>query len=156
VNAVALTGDGRAVSAAADGTLRLWELHSGACARTLRGHTDSVRAVALTGDGRAVSAAADKTLRVWDLHSGACTATLRGHTGEVLAVAVTRDGLALSASHDGTLRAWYLHSGRCLAVFPWDYSFTAIAVTTHPPYTAVAGDSRGNLLFFRIENLDRA
>jgi WD40 repeat protein len=114
-----------------------------------------VSAVVVTGDGRVVSASGDGTLRVWDLDSGACTATLRGHTGEVLAVAVTGDGRALSASHDGTLRVWCLHSGRCLAVFPWDYSFTAIAVTPHPPYTAVAGDSRGNVLFFRIENVDR-
>jgi WD40 repeat protein len=156
VRAVALTADGRAVSASRDGTLRVWDLGTGACARTLAGHTSGVRAVALAADGRAVSASHDGTVRVWDLGTGACAGTLEGHTGWVLAVALTADGRAVSASHDGTLRLWDLGSGLCLAVFPWDYPFTAVVVTPHPPYTAVAGDVQGNVLFFRLENLDRA
>jgi WD40 repeat protein len=156
VLAVAVTGDGRAVSASADGTLRVWDLGSGACHLTLQGHTGWVRAVAVTGDGHAVSASADGTLRVWDLGSGACPLTLQGHTGRVTAVAVTGDGRAVSASADGTLRVWDLRAGRCLAVFPWDWPITSVAVAPHQPQTAVVGDSPGNVMFFRIENLDRA
>jgi WD40 repeat protein len=112
--------------------------------------------VAVTADGRAVSASHDGTLRVWDLASGTCARTLQGHTDRVLGVAVTGDRRVVSASADGTLRVWDLRSARCLVVFPWDYPFTAIAVTPHPPFTVAAGDSQGNVLFFRIENLDRA
>jgi WD40 repeat protein len=113
-------------------------------------------ALALTGDGRAVSASEDGPLRVWNLHSGACLRTLQGHTNWVIGVALTGDGRAVSASRDRTLRVWDLWSGLCLAVFPWDYPITSVAVTPQPPYTGVAGDSQGNVLFFRIENLDRA
>jgi len=46
VYAVAVTPDGRrAVSASADGTLRLWDLESGQTIRKLEGHTNSVNAV---------------------------------------------------------------------------------------------------------------
>src|SRR5207253_2902689 len=117
--------------------------------------TDGVLAVALTGDGRAVSGSWDTTLCVWDLGTGACTGILPGHTRWVNAVAVTGDGRAVSASFDHTLRLWDLHSGACLAVFPWEYAFFSVAVTPHPPFTVVAGDKVGNVLFFRIENLDR-
>lgn len=67
--AVALTGDGRAVSASSDGTLRVWDLESGDELAVLTGHRDAVRAVARTGDGRVVSASWDGTLRVWDLET---------------------------------------------------------------------------------------
>jgi WD40 repeat protein len=77
VNAVAVTPDGRrAVSASADGTLKVWELESGRELQTLKGHAYGVNAVAVTPDGRrAVSASADQTLKVWELESGAAIAT---------------------------------------------------------------------------------
>ncbi len=70
VRAVAVTADGRAVSASQDRTLRVWDLASGQCLHTLRGHESYVTAVAVTADGRAVSTSDDRTLRVWDLQTG--------------------------------------------------------------------------------------
>ena len=62
----------------------MWDLESGACLRTLEGHSGWVLSVSVTPDGRrAVSASWDKTLRVWDLESGACLRTLEGHSGAV-------------------------------------------------------------------------
>ena len=77
VRAVTVTPDGRrAVSASADGTLKVWELESGRELQTLQGHTYGVNAVAVTPDGRrAVSASQDHTLKVWELESGATIAT---------------------------------------------------------------------------------
>ena len=116
VTAVALHSDGwRAVSAGWDRTLKVWDLESAACLRTLKGHSGDVNAVALHPDGsRAVSASDDETLKVWDLESGACLRTLEGHSGDVNAVALHPDGArAVSASDDGTLKVWDLESA-CL------------------------------------------
>jgi WD40 repeat protein len=93
---------------------------------------------------------------MWDLDSGQCLRSLQGHSDMVTAVAVAGRGRAVSASSDRTLRLWNLDSGRCLAVFPWHNPLAAVAVTPDPPYIVVAGDSQGNVLFLRIENLDRA
>jgi WD40 repeat protein len=66
-----LEGGRRALSGSDDRTLRLWDLDSGQCLRTLRGHSDSVRALAvLEGGCRALSGSDDSTLRLWDLDSG--------------------------------------------------------------------------------------
>jgi WD40 repeat protein len=71
---VAVTGDGQAVSGSGDQTLRVWDLGTGLCTHTLRGHAGGVNAVALRSDSRAVSASHDGTLRVWDLATGHCLA----------------------------------------------------------------------------------
>ncbi|MEU5646599.1 protein kinase domain-containing protein [Streptomyces milbemycinicus] len=56
-----------------DGSVRLWELSSGACVRTIRAHDGPVRSVDLSRDGRtAVSFGADHALRFWNLTDGTC------------------------------------------------------------------------------------
>jgi uncharacterized protein (TIGR02996 family) len=113
VHAAAVTVDGRlAVSAGRDSVLRIWDLVTGSCVRTLMGHASAVLAVAVTADGRfVVSGSQDHTLRVWDLGSGRCVHTLSGHRDQVNGVAVSSDGrFAVSASADNTLRLWDLET----------------------------------------------
>jgi WD40 repeat protein/DNA-directed RNA polymerase subunit RPC12/RpoP len=63
----------RVESRSGDKALRVWDMESGQCLRTLEGHTASVNSVNVTPDGRrAVSGSKDKTIRVWDLESGQC------------------------------------------------------------------------------------
>jgi WD40 repeat protein len=115
---VGLTADGRrAVSGSFDNTLRVWDLDTGQCLRTLHGHgTGRFVCVTITADGRrAVSGSSDYTLRVWDLGTGQCLRTLHGHDGKVESVAVTADGRrAVSGSLYSALRVWDLDTGQCL------------------------------------------
>jgi WD40 repeat protein len=70
VTATAFLSDGRrAVSAGADGTLRVWDLATQWELSRLQGNTrQPVLALAVSADGRrAVSAGADHLLRLWDL-----------------------------------------------------------------------------------------
>ncbi|MCX6899021.1 MAG: AAA family ATPase [Verrucomicrobia bacterium] len=118
VRSVSMTPDGqRAVSGSIwpDHTMRVWDLESGQCLRTLEGHC-SWNSVSVTPDGqRAVSGGNDNTLRVWDLESGRCLRTLEGHSDWVNSVSVTPDGRhAVSGSRGHTLRVWDLESRRCL------------------------------------------
>ncbi len=88
--ACAVTPDGRrVVSASADDTLKIWDLHSGVALATLEGHDKWVLACAVAPDGRhVVSASDDNTLKVWDLASSACLFTHRANAAYT-AVAVT-------------------------------------------------------------------
>jgi hypothetical protein len=133
VRACAVTPDGRCViSAALDGTLKVWDLEAGAVLATLRGHAGEVTACAVMPDGRRViSASADRTLKIWDLDTGRVLTTLHGHTDWVRACAVTPDGQrVVSASHDRTLRVWDVPTARALATLPGHADWvTACAVT---------------------------
>jgi WD40 repeat protein/serine/threonine protein kinase len=112
-----LTADGdRALVGGPDGLLRLWDLTSGACLRTLEGHTDRIRSVDLGPDDRtALSSGADGTLRLWEVSTGRCLQTLDGHTDEVETVRLSPDGqVGLSGSDDRTVKLWDLATGSCL------------------------------------------
>ncbi|MET3985749.1 WD40 repeat domain-containing protein [Streptomyces sp. PvR034] len=114
--------DGRAVavSTGQEGTVRLWDLRTGApVGEPLTGHVGGVAAVACTVvDDRpvAVTSGWDATVRVWDLRTGAPVGDpLTGHASQVHALACTTvDGrpVAVSGSWDGTVRVWDLRTGR--------------------------------------------
>ncbi|KAK1820259.1 Lissencephaly-1 [Friedmanniomyces endolithicus] len=55
-------------SASRDKTIRIWDVTTGYCLRTLRGHADWVRALAPSPDGRwLLSTSSDQSARMWDL-----------------------------------------------------------------------------------------
>jgi WD40 repeat protein len=97
-----------------DGTIRLWDAHTGApIGQPLAGHRDRVNAVALGAvDGRAVvvSGSDDRTIQLWDARTGMPIGEpLKGHRDPVNAVALGAiDGCAVvvSGSSDGTIRPW--------------------------------------------------
>ena len=95
--------DGRRVVSAGDKTLKVWDVVTGECVATLKGHSKEVRCgvrylwyfcvdvcssevncVPVFPDGRrVVSASRDKALKVWDVATGKCVATLEGHSDSV-------------------------------------------------------------------------
>ncbi|XVQ15804.1 protein kinase domain-containing protein [Spirillospora sp. CA-255316] len=81
VNAVDITADGRlAASAGDDRTVRVWDLGTRTCARTLAGHRAQVTSVCLSTDGtRLLSGAWDGEVRLWDIGSGECLLVLPGN-----------------------------------------------------------------------------
>ncbi|WP_225653843.1 WD40 repeat domain-containing serine/threonine protein kinase [Streptomyces pseudogriseolus] len=75
VAALAVSEDGRyALTGGGDRAVRLWDLDTGLCVRTLAGHTGVVEKVAFSdaAAGRALTEELGGVARVWDLSSGRC------------------------------------------------------------------------------------
>ena len=67
-------------SASRDKTLKIWDVSTGYCVKTFRGHVDWVRDVYPSFDGRwLLSAGNDQTARIWDASSGEVKGTFLGH-----------------------------------------------------------------------------
>src|SRR5690606_28187332 len=85
VYSVALAKDGKvAITGAADGVVRVWDLPQGTLRFALRSHTHRIYSLALSDDGRyALSASHDRTVKLWDLRLGDLRRTFLGHAGSV-------------------------------------------------------------------------
>jgi len=77
------------VSASRDKTLRIWDVTTGYCVKTVKGHADWVRDVTPSFDGRwLLSGGNDQTARLWDASSGEQKGLFVGHDHVVECVAI--------------------------------------------------------------------
>ncbi|KAG9239719.1 nuclear migration protein-like protein nudF [Amylocarpus encephaloides] len=68
------------VSASRDKTLRIWDVSTGYCVKTIREHAEWVKDVSPSYDGRwLLSVVVDQTARLWDASSGEHKQTFLGH-----------------------------------------------------------------------------
>ncbi|MFD7297832.1 WD40 repeat domain-containing serine/threonine protein kinase [Streptomyces sp. NPDC059897] len=93
-----VSADGRtAVTGGVDEHVRVWDVRTGRCLRTLRGHTAKLRSVRITPDGRYCASVEYSTvMRVWDLSDGSCLRTIRSARAFDWAAVSPREGLAVA------------------------------------------------------------
>lgn len=103
-------------SGSGDHTVKLWDVPSGRCSRTLRGFFNRVWSVAFSPHSSTLASGHDDhCVRLWNLESGVCEQTLRGHTKGVCAIAFSpAEPLLASGSNDQTIKLWDLRLERCL------------------------------------------
>lgn len=64
------------ISGSYDQTIKVWDVATGSCTQTLRGHHGWVSAVATTLSPMVVSGSWDATVKVWDLQHGVCVSSI--------------------------------------------------------------------------------
>ena len=152
-DALAISADGRrAVSGDRSGTVRVWDLESGECIRTLKGHADRVSAVDITPDGRRVvsgSGGQDRTLRVWDVASGRCERTLEGDPNFHFAH-ISADGLYAAFNLRGQFGLSNLETGK-RSEPPIGFFGALSAVLSVDRRRAVTGNVDGTLRVWSLE-----
>lgn len=123
-NRTVFSPDGRrALIAAGDRSVRVWDVERNLDVKRLIGHTGSVWAVAFSADGtKAISGGVDGTVRVWDLATNSTTELKRldGHAALVTGVALSPDGSkAVSAGYDGAVIWWDVATGKEIRRKEW-------------------------------------
>ncbi|CAK0873876.1 unnamed protein product [Prorocentrum cordatum] len=147
--ATALSSQDGVLSNSCDCTLKLWELSTGRCLRTLEGHTNTVMCVTALGEDGALSGSCDKTLKLWELSTGRCLRTLEGHTNTVMCVTALGEDGALSGSCDKTLKLWELSTGRCLRTLE-GHTNTVMCVTALGEDGALSGSHDKTLKLWEL------
>ena len=120
VNSAIYTIDGeKIISASSDKTIKIWNVRTGDCIKTLTGHSSSVNSVELAPNSQhIISASDDNTLKLWDIVSGRCLRTYYGHQDKVQSAIFNIDSrMLLSGSDDKTLKLWNVETGKCLRTY---------------------------------------
>jgi WD40 repeat protein len=62
-----------------DKTIKIWNMITGECLRTIEAHSNFVRFMIELPNNKIISCSDDKKIKVWDTDTGYCLKTLRGH-----------------------------------------------------------------------------
>ncbi len=109
VRALVFTADGNLVSGCQDGTLKKWDVETGAKVWSRNVGMGEIFGVCELADGRLVVGGESKALRVLDGATGRKIMSCRGHLSTVFAVISLGDlhaGSFASGSEDLTIRVW--------------------------------------------------
>ncbi|MET0623922.1 MAG: TIR domain-containing protein [Pyrinomonadaceae bacterium] len=153
----AFSGDKRYIlTGGQDHVMRLWEVATGRCLRTFKGHTERIDSVAWSPNQElALSGSSDETLKLWDVKKGRCLRTLKGHFGHVMSVAWGADSRrALSGAFDGTMRLWDTETGSCLRVFQGHTSRVYVVAWRADQRHAFSGSSDNTARLWDVETGD--
>ncbi len=109
--AAALADLERAVllTAADDGSARLWDVQTDQEVRRFAGHAGQVTQAIFSSDGPWIATSGDDhTARLWDVQTGQEVRRFVAHTAVVEAVAISPDGqYVATASEDHTVELWH-------------------------------------------------
>ncbi|KAI4990841.1 hypothetical protein ZWY2020_039212 [Hordeum vulgare] len=121
-NAIAISKqDGSLFAAAGDACAYCWDVESGKCKMTFKGHTDYLHSVAVReANHQVVTGSEDGTARIWDCRSGKCTQTIHpvqnkkfeGSWVGCIAIDASESWLACGTSNG--ISVWSLLSNECI------------------------------------------
>ena len=114
---VAYAPDGSRIACGAmDGTVGIFDAHTGTFLHALRGHARPVRDLAFASDGKTVYTACDDGYcHVYDAHNRSLIDSLAGHTSWVLSVTTspTSSNAIVTTSSDCSIKLWDLSTRAC-------------------------------------------
>ncbi len=146
---VAISASGHLLaSGGEDQTIKIWDMQTLKCLKTLEGHTGWLGAITFapcshsTSRYLLASGGSDCVIRLWDVQSGQTLRTLEGHKQGILAVAFSPDGRTIaSSSVDYTIRLWDALTGQEIAAWFGHNHATAWTLAFSPDGQTLASGS---------------
>ncbi|ORX84792.1 WD40 repeat-like protein [Basidiobolus meristosporus CBS 931.73] len=145
VTSVALIRDHQNVLRLATGSwdksIKIWDLESKECIRTLQEHTDFVKSLVFHPKGYLFSGSSDASIRKWSLLDYSCVKLMKGHGRGIEDMALTLDGeYLISASSDVKIKKWNVETGAEIQEFNGHLTSVYGLSITEDEIWSVSGD----------------
>jgi RNA polymerase sigma factor (sigma-70 family) len=142
------------ISGHEDGSVRFWDVASGARTRQFRAHSCTVVRLALSQDGRTLATSCndhvngDHAVRLWETATGSPLARHPGPEGGIAYVVFSPDGRRVAtASWEGAVRLWEAATGKLLR--RWEV-FGPLAFTADGKTLLCGGWGNGKVHFLDV------
>jgi len=99
----------RLISCSDDNTIKIWNLKSGRCLKTLNNHKNWVTSILLIPNNIFISGSYDKTIKIWRLNSYKCLKTLKNDS-EVESLCLISANQIACGCGDGSINIWNLYN----------------------------------------------
>ena len=156
ITGVSFSQDGKFLaSSSMDSTVRLWDIQTGNCLKTMMGKEQWFWTVAFSPDGQTVASGGDdNTIRLWNIHTGECQ-LLEGHTAWVWSIAFhPKENVLASASFDSTIRVWHATTRECCQILS-GHDNSVLTVNFHPNgETLVSGGADNTIKVWNVQTGD--
>ena len=103
----------RLVTCSQDRTIRISDLESNRCIRSLDEHADQVFCLEKISENVFASGSFDKTIKIWDVNTNNCIRTLSGHQHGVTSLTGLSSKTIASGSHT-EIKIWNIDDGTCI------------------------------------------
>ena len=97
------------ITGSTDNTIKIWNLETGECLKTLEDHKGWVTSILLYNDNKFISCSDDKTIKIWSLDSYECLNTLTSDLG-VFSICFLADNILASGCYSGRINIWNLNN----------------------------------------------
>lgn len=141
--ALMFSPDGHSLVSTSLEDMKLWNVKTGQCLRTIRPLNGRLGQVTLSNDGQSVAAVVgDFQCKIWSVETGECLQTLQYRPGKIRSIALSQNGRTLAmGSEDMTIRLWNIETGVCLWGKPGHNAPVSVVVFSPDGCTLASGAS---------------
>jgi WD40 repeat protein len=104
------------ISGATDKCIKIWNMDTGDCVKTLEGHESSITAIKATSNQFLISASDDHAIKIWNLKNDQCIQTLSNHPNWFNRFEFISNDILISTGLDDErlIRIWDFKTGKCV------------------------------------------
>lgn len=156
VGALFLPGNKRVITSHYSGWVKLYDVESGKCLRTLQAHDGRTQNAALTPCGKTlVTTSMDAKIRLWDIETLTQKAEIDGHKSEITDLCYSSDGRHVATAHlYGGASLWDLQTETAIEL-PGYAMHAGRSVATSRSGALVAYDSDQHVYVYDAEKKER-